>query len=315
MADTFQQAGRNAEALELIATPLPDRDDPQLRAALFNSRALVELREGHLEAAAVSVEACLEAMGQVDDPRLEMSITLTRAILLHGQGDYRATIALLEPVAAGLRKTAASDNLVTVLTSLAAAYDMHGDQQRALPLHREALRLAKTLGFRYFQVDAALNLLYCLMDLDRAEEGLREGEAALALGKFENSPTLRANLATAYFDLERFEEALGHYRLVIEESERGFVLAITWARMAETFFQLARNDAIEDAIDRAIQEALDTDFALARARVLTTTLKLGSPQQIGATQGWLAELDRDVLSPYIREELERELGQAKTEAS
>ncbi len=77
VADTFQQAGRNAEALELIATLLPDCDDPQLRAALFNSRALVELREGHLEAAAVSVETCLEVMGQVDDPRLEMSITLT----------------------------------------------------------------------------------------------------------------------------------------------------------------------------------------------------------------------------------------------
>jgi tetratricopeptide (TPR) repeat protein len=228
---------------------------------------------------------------------------MTRAILHHARGEYDATIALLEPLASALRQAPASDTLGTVLTSLAAAYDVQGEPLKALPLHREALSFVKTRGYRYFQIDATLNLLYCLMDLGRADEGLAEGEAALELGEFENSATLRYNLATAYFDLQRYDEARRHYEQVTEKSEHDFLLAMTWARLAHTYQQLGQTKEVPAALAQAIRQADGTDFQPARARVLATTLRLGTAEQIAQVRPWLDSLDLEALPSYVQNEL------------
>ena len=304
LVEVFQQAGRNAEALARSEALLADCDLPELRAAAYNARALVQLREGHIEDAAVSVEQGKREYGLLGIVALPSNFTMTRAILHHARGEYDAAIALLEPLASALRQAPASDDLGTVLTSLAAAYDVQGEPLRALPLHREALSFVKAQGYRYFQVDAALNLLYCLMDLGRADEGLTEGEAALELGEYENSATLRTNLATAYFELGRYDDARRHYEQVTEQSEHGFLLAITWARLADTYLRLGRTEEVPTALAQAIAQAEGTDFQLARARVLATTLRLGTTAQIDRVRPWFDGLDLEALPSYVQSELD-----------
>jgi tetratricopeptide (TPR) repeat protein len=303
LIDVLQQSGRNAEALVRSAALLESSDRPELRASAYNARALVQLRQGQVEAAAESVAAGQNAFRQVGAGPESASFVMTRAILHHAQGDYDATIALLEPLATDLRLAPSTDDFGTVLTSLAAAYDMRGEHLKALPLHWEALGFVKVQGYRYFQVDAALNLLYCLMDLGRADEGLSEGEAALELGHFENSPTLRSNLATAYFELDRYDDARRHYRQVVESSEHDFLLAIAWARLAETEHRLGQKAAVPAAVEQAIVAAEGTDFQLARARVLIAALERGTAEQAARVRPWLTEIDLAGLPEYVRDEI------------
>ena len=304
LATALQQAGRNSEALARVQLLLTDTDDAGLRASALNTRAVIYLREGRIEAARETVTACLELANEATtNEAFQRSFLMTRVILHHGLGEFDEAIALLEPELADLRTKPFSDDICTVLSSLAAAYDMKGDHLKALPLHREALRVATTHGYRYFQVDAAINLLYCLMDLDRPEDAIVEAEQTLKIGRFENTPTLRTNLATAYFELGRYREALAHYRQVVQEGEHDHLLAIAWARLAETHAQLGEKSAVAAAIDEAVTQAQQTDYQLARARVLTTTLKLGSAEQVARVKPWLGSLDREALPGYILGEL------------
>lgn len=303
LIEVLQQAGRNGECMARSEALLADCEVPELRAAIHNARALVQLREGRIEAAMESVDQLDRELEHAGANREGADITMTRAILHHARGEHDATIALLEPLVARLRLAPAGTTFGMVLTSLAAAYDMMGEHLRALPLHREALAHAKVRGHRFFQVDAALNYLYCLIDLGRAEEGLAEAEAALALGRFDNTPSLRANLAAAYVELGRDRDALRHYRQVIEESEHDFLLAIAWARLAEIHHRLGNAPESTSAIDRAIAAATATDHPLARARVLIATLQRGTEAQRRAVNGWRQQIDPAGLPEYVREEL------------
>lgn len=303
LASVLQQAGRNADARRLAESLLERSADPRLRAEALNTLAVVALREGRVDAAQASVTACLELIEAVQDADFRGNFTLTRAILHHARGDAPAATALLETELARLRTRPFSAGLGSVLTSLAAAYDVAGDHDKALPLHREALRLAKVHGFRYFHIDAALNLLYCLMDLGRTEEGLADAEAALELGHFENTPTLRTNLATAYFELGRYRDALRHYDRVVTETEHDYLLAICWARLAETHVRLSHPGKVAGALDEAFRWASRTDVAVARARVLISTLRHGTSAQRKRVGPWLVELDGETLPDYVRAEL------------
>ena len=90
---------------------------------------------------------------------------------------------------------------------MGAALDGLGRSEEALRYHREAFSVARATGARYSEIDVSINLLWCLMALGRTEEGLAVAESALAVGEYDGSPTLRNNLAAAYMELGRFEEA------------------------------------------------------------------------------------------------------------
>jgi hypothetical protein len=78
---------------------------------------------------------------------------------------------------------------------------------------------------------------------------------------------------------------------------------MTWARLAHTYQQLGQTKQVPTALAQAIRQAEGTDFQPARTRVLTTTLRLGTAEQIAQVRPWLDSLDLEALPGYVQSEL------------
>lgn len=302
LASTYQALADFTRALPLVETVLKQDPDPATWAAALDVRANYLIKQGKLEEAHRTVQTGLGFAEQSEDVSQKRTLQNTLALIEVYLGNFEQTLALQKPLLADLRRDGPSAKLCTLLTNVASIFDQLERHDEALPLHLEALRTAKAVGTKLMQVDAALNLLYCYMDLDRTEEGLSSAQEALELGHFAGSDVLRLNLATALLELGRTSEAEHHYTLLTEQSEDPTLLSSAWSRLAE--LHVRRGRSAEGALEQAIVAAQQTEFNLGRARTFIAVMNYGSPAQRRAVQPFLKELNRDALAPYLREELE-----------
>ncbi len=303
--ETLQRLGRNKAALDL-AKDLVDHEDSYIAASALNMKAIVLLRQGNVEQAQDCVNRCKDLAKTVENDGFQASFMLTQVILLHALGEFEEVISILETELEVLRGKEVTDDYVSIVTGLAATYDVLGRHDEALPLHYEALVLAKKHGFHYFQVDAAGNLLYCLMDLGRTEEALPLAEEALALGPFENTSTLRTTLASAYLELERYTLAKEQYQNVLQESEHKQLHAMVFARLAECEVKLG-NPEVADLLEKAYEMLEKNAAPVFKTRVLINTLNFGSEAQVKRIRALLDDLDLSILPDYLKKELNEAL--------
>lgn len=301
-AVTLQMHGHNTEGLVLIEDLLTQVKISTDRLNLLSMQATIWLKDGQVLKAERALKQAWDTLPQVTDPDIRMSFFMAQSILLHAQSRFADAAMHLENLLKDVRQQPVSDNLVTVMTSLAATYDMMNLPDKALPLHQEAYGIAKLYGYRYFQIDAALNMLYSLMDLGRTAEGLDVAEEALSLGQYENTATLRTNLATAYLELGDYPKAQQHYQTVIHETEHRQLRALAYARLAEAYHHQGLGN-VPEALEQAYRAAGDAAGDIFKARVLISTFKLGSPEQIARVKPWFDELATDSLPGYIQDEL------------
>jgi len=303
--ETLQRLGHNKAALDL-AEDLVDHEDSYIAASALNMKAIVLLRQGDVEEAQDCVNRCKDLAKTVENDYFQASFMLTQVILLHALGEFEEVISILETELENLRGKEVTDTYVSIVTGLAATYDVLGRHDEALPLHHEALALAKKHGLHYFQVDATGNLLYCLMDLGKTEEALPLAEEALALGPFENTSNLRTTLASAYLELERYVVAKEHYQKVLQESEHKQLHAMVFARLAECAEKLG-NTEVEDLLENAYEMLEENAAPVFKTRVLINTLNLGSEAQVKRIRPLLADLDLNILPDYLKKELNEAL--------
>lgn len=303
--ETLQRLGHNKAALDL-AEDLINHEDSYIAASALNMKAIVLLRQGNVEEAQDCVNHCKDLAKTVENDYFQASFMLTQVILLHALGEFEEVISILETELEELRGKEVTDTYVSIVTGLAATYDVLGRHDEALPLHHEALALAKKHGLHYFQVDAAGNLLYCLMDLGKTEEALAIAEEALALGPFENTSNLRTTLASAYLELERYVVAKEHYQKVLQESEHKQLHAMVFARLAECEVKLG-NKEVADLLEQAYKMLEKNAAPVFKTRVLINTLNLGSETQVKRIKPLLDDLDLNILPDYLKKELNEAL--------
>lgn len=177
----------------------------------------------------------------------------------------------------------------------------------ALGYHQRAYRMAKALGTRYGQVAAVQNLLFCLTQLGRGEEGIGPAEEALSLGRFARSDVLRNNLASILQKLGRYEASVPHYEFLAAQAPEPLWRAVAHARLAEAWAKLGRAELVVPALEAALHQLAETDHPFALALVASRVLRFGSPGQIARIQPVIQKIDPATLSPMVRAQFEEAL--------
>jgi tetratricopeptide (TPR) repeat protein len=200
------ESRRFAEADADADAALAEGGLPAARADALAVKGEIALHLGRVTDLPALVAAALEAQpGHAD-------ALMLRVKWHHATGDFAGAEATLRERLAAQRRAPPNAALIDTLSSLAIVVDFQGRCAEALPLHREALALARRQGLRYAEVEVACNLLWCLPELGLHDEAVAVGEAALALGDYDATPTLINNLAWQHLDRGRHDDAARLYR-------------------------------------------------------------------------------------------------------
>ncbi len=332
--DHARLRGLHSEALLLLDRTLGRPADSAARGRLLATRALLRQELADADGAARDASAALEeAIAPADRARalvvqarlayqagsairaadllseaeqsspLDADLLRLRTQLALVAGESRGLADALRSEIAALRSAPPRPALINALTSLGAIHDESGEPERGLPLHQEALALARKLNARSVQVDVAINLLWCLTALPgRAADGFAIGEEALALGEYDGSDTLRNNLAWAYADAGRLPEALALYRTLTGCGDPSLA-CIAWSKMVDIQARLdAGLEARNAAIDQLLQAMERTDFYVAHASAVVAVLNHGSDEQAQRAMAWIRPSQR--IDPWLQEKLD-----------
>lgn len=302
LASSYLELGRYEEARKAVELLLREAHSPSVEARALELMAYVTLGEGHLQEAktlAVRSGELGEALGEGKP----WQRSLLRARIAQRAEQHEEALALLEPLLSALRQEPPSISLATALSEVATMYDSLGRSEEALALHYQALELTHQLNAPHHQVLAVSHLVTCLIELGRPHNALAPGEAALALEHYRHSDLLRIELARAYLDLERYEDAKLHYQHLCEHTDDCALRAAAWARLAEVAYHLKLPQDIKPALDRAAKDLEDTDFGRAIARVAIATLRFGTEIQRKRLGHVLSKFDIEALPSSLKDEL------------
>jgi tetratricopeptide (TPR) repeat protein len=303
--------GRLLAARALLLQELADADGAARDAAAAldeavapadRARALVvQARLAYQSGSASRAGELLTEAAQSNAQDADLLRLRTQLALVDGES-HRQVEALQHEIAA-LRAIAPGLTLISALTGLGAIHDENGEPERGLPLHQEALNLARKLNARSVQVDVAINLLWCLTELPgRAAEGFAIGEHALEVGEYDGSDTLRNNLAWAYADSGRLAEALALYR-TLTRSRDPTLACIAWSKVVDLQARLAASpDARDEAVEHLLQAMPRTDFYVSHASAIVAALNHGSDGQAKRALAWLRPAQE--VDPWLQEKLD-----------
>lgn len=301
---TLREAGRVDEALAAARTLLA-REPASLeaRAQAQDVLAMVAVMGRDFDVARAASDAGLAAARASGDADMVRQLVSTQAVVAYESGGYEHALALLEPMLEDHEPWRESGSGAFTLSNVAALLDALGRSEEALPLHLDALAIARRCGARREQVDIVTNLLYCCMELGKFDLGLVAAREALAFGRFEGTDGLRLNLARALLDVGRSEEALEHYRLAAETAWDPSYRALAWAQVAS--LEAAAGGDAGDSLERALALAAGPLSPIALARVAIVGARHGSGRQREALQRVIARVDPAGLPAYLRVEFER----------
>lgn len=296
-ARVLLQAGDLQQADATAAQALAELPEPTHRALALTVQGEVALHQGRVDAVAALVQAAMEA-----DPSLRDAWML-QVKHAHTVGDYAAAEAALRQRLARLRRERPGTDLAVVLTSLGSTIDYQGRCQEAVPLHQEALALARKLGARYVEVEVAVNLLWGLPELGRHEEAIRAGEEALALGHYDATPTLENNLAWLYLEQGRLADAARVYARLAQSADPTLA-CVGWAKGLQIHDQLGQADQATAAAEELLRRLAATEFAQAHAIGVLALLNHG-PDTLKPQA--LAFLPRTPVDSHLQQRLDAAL--------
>uniref|UniRef100_A0A7C3I074 Tetratricopeptide repeat protein n=1 Tax=Meiothermus ruber TaxID=277 RepID=A0A7C3I074_MEIRU len=307
LARAYRELGQHSQAQSYINQVLQSNPSQQWKAHALVEEAWILLGQGKLEEAQLAVqdgERCLQTLEPepLEEGSLELALIKLRSNLAFRQGDFATSAKILEPLLDRLRPQGSSVALAGILVSLGSAYDNLGDQTRAIAVLREALEVAKSVGARYYQVDAANNLLACFIRLGRTEEGLAEAAAALVLGEYEGSEFLRNNLAVAYLTVGRELEAIQLFQQIAHRATDAMLRALAWARLAELLPRHGSPREAEEALNHALDVALGMDPKATPVRLALVLLRQGTEAQLRRARPILQAVEVEALPSLFKEQ-------------
>ncbi len=305
LVETYREAAMLGEAEALLAEARPGPDAPaELRFKAMLAEAGMLFYRGSVAETAELLEANRTLASLVDDPDLQLDDVMLRAKVAKEQVRSDEAIALMEPVVQRLRQRRPDLRLVQFISGLGALYDDLERHDIALPLHTEALDLARSLGSRYYQVETTINLLFCYADLGRHLDAAGLAEEALNLGDYDGVPVLRNNLAANYFQGGQLDDALRHYLILAELRAQPHLRLIAVARCAEIHARHGRADEAMAGVEQTLEALPHTDFPVAIGRAAVVVLRYGDKAQLGRLLALLPSLDVQRLPAHQREEFD-----------
>jgi DNA-binding SARP family transcriptional activator/tetratricopeptide (TPR) repeat protein len=274
-AECAETAGHAAQAEAFVQAVLDTSDDPKLRARALGTRVVLLYQQGRLaEARRLADET--EAL----DPGWPDRDTVG-AKLAYAAGDFTRAITHMQRHVAMLRTRGASADLASALSGLATAIAGQGRLEEALPLHREAMAMARRFKARFFEVYATSNYLWAAARLPAGHaEAALLGRAALGLGEYIMSSHLRVNLGGVLQRLGANAEAAALYEQQARHGADPSVAAICWARLVDVRVQLGEHAGLGEAIEQALALLARTESPVAQATVVIAALEHGNAQQV-----------------------------------
>lgn len=296
----LQELAHRDEAAAAAQAALTEWPDPAERAWALLVLARLAFQAGSLaQAQARCSEAAQSDPDNLDVLRLASQLALQR-------GDAAGALPSLGAEVQALRRAPPGPALAAALTTLGALHDELGQADLGLPLHEEAWALAERLQARHTQVDVAINLLWCCCALPQhREHGLGVGEAALTLGEFDGSDTLRNNLAWAYADAGQGQRALVLYRQLAGGRDPSLA-CIAWSRIAGLLAAAGeRGPMLNEALAQTLRSMQRTDFYVAHASAVVALVQHGSDDEAAAARRYVRE-DQS-LDPWLQHRLDEAL--------
>jgi tetratricopeptide (TPR) repeat protein len=312
-----RRRGLHAAGAEALQSALARCETPARRAALLVALARTALEVGDFDTAAARARQALGALpepvvrlqalvlladlaiqlGQLDEARRgvaeaaeidadDRALLMVQARLAYEAGEFDASLALLQPLLARLRREPPGEDLVSLLSTVGTTHDSAARPQQGLRFHEEALATARALGARHAEVDATLNLLWTLPDLGRVDEAIALGEQALALGDYDGTPALMNNLAYLYWEQGRLDQAEPLYTRLCSAQDPS-VRCFAWAKRIHLAAQRGERAACDQAVTAALATLPLTEAYRAHAVVLVAVLTHGDAAQAQAALRWL----------------------------
>lgn len=294
LARTTMEQGDFERAQALALEALQALPAPATRQHTLLLLADIALQQGRLDTAAQ-----LHDEAALIDPDLP-ELWLLEGKIAFDRGDFVRNVEAHTRLLRVLRRRAPDTTLVLTLSALGAAHDALAQCDAAIVNHREALATARSLGARYAEVDAAVNLLWSLSEAGQHDEAIRIGEQALALGHYDATPALMNNLAWLYLDRGRLAEAEALYRRLCDEADPT-IRCFAWAKRVDIGARRGDRAAIDHAIDHALASLDATDLYRAHAVVIIATLEHGGPDAVGRAAKRLRDQPVD---PFLQRRLD-----------
>jgi len=302
MADGLVSLRRYEEA-SLLTEQLLGTQDPSLKAKTLILRTFIALRSGLLEDALIAAETARK-LARRAAPDLYVGSLLAYANVCASSGHQESVLAQLEDVLRGDLTSLQPRLTIQLHSNLAWLYCGLQRFTEALPLYHRAIELAEESGDRYWWVWSVANCLYCCLELGQSGTALPLAETALPYAYFDAGEILKINLARAYLELRRNQDA----RVLLEEllvdcndpSNRAVVLGY----LADLYFQSGRREEGNLALRESLYSLEHTTIDRARARVAIATLKYGHALQRQQVLNFVPQLNPRSIPGYVWRELE-----------
>ncbi len=285
-------AQRAAEAA-LQALPMP----------ATRQAALVELFEIALWRGRLDEAAAHLAQARDIDPGLP-TLWLDAAKLAHAQGDAEACAEATARYVSWLRRQPPGADLAGALTSQGVALDVAGRHADARPLHEEALAIARRIGARYTELEAAGNLVFCLGETGRDEEAARVGLRALGGGGEVFNAPLASNTAYSLLAVGWVDEAEHLYRRVLAGDNASAACAASGKLLEIAARQGADGTTLGAAVDTVFAALGRTEMYAVQAGALVAVLNHGRAADAARVKPWLRD---EPLYPGLQQRLDEAL--------
>lgn len=307
IAGQHHQLADYQKATELIEEILPQIDDVALHAKLRALQLHILSNLGKVEECARIIEDHLSNVDALGDAELRREVRWAIATVYTNLGRFDDALEIVRSELEPLEKAGPSVDLTDYLSSLGSLYDHLAQPEIALSYHQRAYQMAKAIGARHMQVVTVQNLMFCLAQLGRDEEGIGPAEEALSLGRFSRSDVLRNNLASILQRLGRYEASVPHYEYLATQAPEPLFRAVAHARLAEAWGRLGRAESVIPALEAALHHLAETDNPFALALVASRVLMFGNPDQVARIQPVIQKIDPATLNPMVRAQFEQAL--------
>ena len=229
--------------------------------ALWNLMNLNVFGGGDLHEAVEAGERSL-ALAREVSARQQMAFTLNDLWRPYAAiGDLRASRASLEEAGSLWRELGILPMLTENRASLASLYRLAGDDQEALALSLEAVRIAEEIGNLWGQSYGLMNVYGIYRDRGELGRAMATMEASIAIaergGFIPPLGTTRADLASVLAYLGAFDRAHEVVRLALDVSTEKQPFAVPRVMGAKAEIHLLAGE-----LDQAEAAALETEFEL-----------------------------------------------------
>lgn len=294
LAHCLIEHGELEPASQLLNEALAAATTPELHGSVLGARARLMLRTGQVEQARDDARRAVELARVNADRLMELNASSLWAEAEFHLGDLEAAEGIVAANVAALRQERLPIALAAQLASLGAILDALERHAEALPVHLEALELARSLGARHQLVNVALNLVECYRELNRPEDALAVAAEALTLGEIDGVGVLRNNVASLLVALDRLAEAEEHSLANVQVADPT-LRTLAWARLTRIYHELGDGGRLNDALTNVVEHAPLTEYPVARVSAAAHLLDYGEELHLRAALELVADLDADAL--------------------